>query len=378
MFDDKDAAFMRQALTEARKGRGLTSPNPCVGAVIVKDNQIVGRGFHKKAGTPHAEIHALRQAGAAARGATMYVTLEPCSHHGRTPPCSPAVAAAGIKKVIIGMLDPNPLVDGGGVSYLREKGIAVIHGLLEKECRDLNRPFIKLITSGRPLVIMKAGLTLDGRITLRKGVGDRITGPGSEHFVHRLRNRCDGIMVGIGTIEIDNPSLTTRIAGRKGHDPVRIIVDTSLRIAEDARVLTQSSAAATWIFCAASADFKKAARLEDSGASVFRVATAQDGRLDLVAVLRTLGARQLSSLLVEGGAALHGSLLNAGLVDQVQLFFAPIFAGDNGISVTSGHRMQGDASQAVRLENVSYRRCGDDMMVCGDVSYPADSPDQTG
>jgi diaminohydroxyphosphoribosylaminopyrimidine deaminase/5-amino-6-(5-phosphoribosylamino)uracil reductase len=378
MFDDKDAAFMRQALTEARKGRGLTSPNPCVGAVIVKDNQIVGRGFHKKAGTPHAEIHALRQAGAAARGATMYVTLEPCSHHGRTPPCSPAVAAAGIKKVIIGMLDPNPLVDGGGVSYLREKGIAVIHGLLEKECRDLNRPFIKLITSGRPLVIMKAGLTLDGRITLRKGVGDRITGPGSEHFVHRLRNRSDGIMVGIGTIEIDNPSLTTRIAGRKGHDPVRIIVDTSLRIAEDARVLTQSSAAATWIFCAASADFKKAARLEDSGASVFRVATAQDGRLDLAAVLSTLGARQITSLLVEGGAALHGSLLNTGLVDQVQLFFAPIFAGDNGISVISGHRMQGDASQAVRLENVSYRRCGDDMMVCGDVSYPADSPDQTG
>ncbi len=370
MFDDKDTAFMRQALTEARKGRGLTSPNPCVGAVIVKDNQIVGRGYHKKAGTPHAEIHALRQAGAAARGATMYVTLEPCSHHGRTPPCSPAVAAAGIKKVIIGMLDPNPLVDGGGVSYLREQGIAVTQGLLEKECRDLNRPFIQLITSGRPLVIMKAGLTLDGRITLRKGVGDRITGPGSENFVHRLRNRSDGIMVGIGTIEIDNPSLTTRIAGRKGHDPVRIIVDTSLRIAEDARVLTQSSAAATWIFCSASADFKKAARLEDSGASVFRVATAQDGRLDLAAVLSTLGARQITSLLVEGGAALHGSLLNAGLVDQVQLFFAPIFAGDNGISVTSGHQMQGDASQAVRLENVSYRRCGDDMMVCGDVSYP--------
>lgn len=378
MFDDIDAAFMRQALTEARKGRGLTSPNPCVGAVIVKDNQIVGRGYHKKAGTPHAEIHALRQAGAAARGATMYVTLEPCSHRGRTPPCSPAVAAAGIKKVIIGMLDPNPLVDGGGVSYLREQGIAVTHGMLEKECRDLNRPFIQLITSGRPLVIMKAGLTLDGRITLRKGVGDRITGPGSEHFVHRLRNHCDGIMVGIGTIEIDNPSLTTRIAGRKGHDPVRIVVDTSLRIAEDARVLTQSSAAATWIFCSVSADFKKAARLEDSGASVFRVATAQDGRLDLVAVLSTLGARQITSLLVEGGAALHGSLLNAGLVDQVQLFFAPIFAGDNGISVTSGYRMQGDASQAVRLENVSYRRCGDDMMVCGDVSYPADSPDQTG
>ena len=378
MFDDKDTAFMRQALTEARKGRGLTSPNPCVGAVIVKDNQIVGRGYHKKAGTPHAEIHALRQAGAAARGATLYVTLEPCSHHGRTPPCSPAVAAAGIKKVIIGMLDPNPLVDGGGVSYLREQGIAVTHGLLEKECRDLNRPFIQLITSGRPLVIMKAGLTLDGRITLRKGVGDRITGPGSENFVHRLRNRSDGIMVGIGTIEIDNPSLTTRIAGRKGHDPVRIIVDTSLRIAENARVLTQSSAAATWIFCSASADFKKAARLEDSGASVFRVATAQDGRLDLVAVLSTLGARQITSLLVEGGAALHGSLLNAGLVDQVQLFFAPIFAGDNGISVTSGHRMQGDASQAVRLENVSYRRCGDDMMVRGDVSYPADSPDQSG
>ncbi len=300
----------------------------------------------------------------------MYVTLEPCNHQGRTAPCSPAVAAAGITKVIIGMLDPNPLVDGSGLSYLRGEGIEVVHGLLEKECCDLNRPFIKFITSGRPLVIMKAGLTLDGRITLRKGVGDRISGPGSLGRVHRLRDRCDAIMVGIGTVEIDNPSLTTRIAGRKGRDPVRIIVDTSLRIAEEAQLLTQPSKAATWIFCSVSADRTKAARLEASGVSVFRVATVQDGRLDLKEVLSKLGTRQITSLLVEGGAALHGSLLNEGLVDQVQLFFAPIFAGDNGTSVISGYRVEGDAHQAIRLKNASYRRCGDDMMVCGDVTYP--------
>jgi diaminohydroxyphosphoribosylaminopyrimidine deaminase/5-amino-6-(5-phosphoribosylamino)uracil reductase len=300
----------------------------------------------------------------------MYVTLEPCSHQGRTPPCSPELAAAGIKKVIIGMLDPNPLVDGGGVSYLRGQGIEVIHGLLEKECGDLNRPFVHFITSGRPLVIMKAGLTLDGRITLRKGIGDRITGPSSARRVHRLRDRCDAIMVGIGTVEIDNPSLTTRIAGRKGHNPLRIIVDTSLRIAEEAQVLTQPAAAATWIFCSESADRTKAARLEDSGVSVLRVGTAEDGRLDLVKVLSALGARQVTSLLVEGGATLHGSLLKAGLVDQAQLFFAPIFAGDNGLNVISGYRVKGDADQAIRLENISYRRCGEDIMVCGEVVYP--------
>jgi diaminohydroxyphosphoribosylaminopyrimidine deaminase/5-amino-6-(5-phosphoribosylamino)uracil reductase len=184
-------------------------------------------------------------------------------------------------------------------------------------------------------------------------------------------------MVGIGTVEIDNPSLTTRISGKKGRDPLRIIVDTALRIAEDARVLTQPSAAATWIFCSAAADRTKAARLEDSGASVFRVATLEDGRLDLAKVLSTLGERKMTSLLVEGGARLHGSLLKGGLVDQVQLFFAPILAGDDGLSVISGYRVKGDADQAVRLENLSYRRCGDDMMVCGDVAYPQNSPDQT-
>lgn len=370
MFSDDDARFMHLALKEARKGAGRTSPNPCVGAVIVKDGKVVGTGYHKKAGTDHAEIHALGSAGMAAQGAVMYVTLEPCNHQGRTAPCSPAVAAAGIAKVVIGMLDPNPLVDGGGFAYLRQQGIEVHHGLLAEECRELNRPFLKFISTGRPLVIMKAALTLDGKITFRQGVGDTITGGESLRQAHRLRNTSDAIMVGIGTVAIDNPSLTTRISGRKGRDPLRIILDTSLRIDENAQVITQYSEASTWIFCSQSADPQKADRLQKAGVCIHRVATMENGRLNLPEVLRVLGNNQITSLLVEGGASVHGALLNERLVDCVNLFYAPVFGGEGGLSVISGHRVPGDRRQAVHLENVRQRRYGNDLMLSGDVVYP--------
>ncbi len=285
MLSRPDSHYMLQALRLARKGRGRTSPNPCVGAVIVKNGAIVGRGYHKKAGTPHAEILALQEAGAQANGAVMYVTLEPCNHTGRTPPCSRAVAARGIKKVVIGMLDPNPLVDGGGANYLQSRGIGIVSGLLEQKCQELNRAFIKYITTSLPLVIMKAGLSLDGRITYRKGQGGAITGQEGGRAVHLLRDRSDSILVGASTVAIDDPALTTRLENGKGKDPVRIILDSALGIRDDAKILTQNSAAPTWVFCSGMADTEKMERLRALGIVVHTVDTGKDGRLDLQEVL---------------------------------------------------------------------------------------------
>ncbi|MBE0584096.1 MAG: bifunctional diaminohydroxyphosphoribosylaminopyrimidine deaminase/5-amino-6-(5-phosphoribosylamino)uracil reductase RibD, partial [Desulfofustis sp.] len=359
---------MRRALAEARKGLGRTAPNPCVGAVIVKDGRIISTGYHRRAGTPHAEIHALRAAGPAARGATMYVTLEPCNHYGRTPPCSQAVADAGIAEVVIGMLDPNPLVDGSGVQYLRNRGIAVVTGVLEEQCRELNRPFLKHVSTSLPWVVMKAGLSLDGRITFRAGSCGSVTGPESLRHVHRLRDRYDAILVGIGTVEIDNPSLTTRLAGRRGRDPVRIILDTTLRIDEQARVVRQQSAAPTMIFCSKEADPEKRERLSSlPGVVIVEAACGDDGRLDLTDVLRLLGAEGITSVLVEGGAVVHGAFLTARLVDRVNLFYAPIFIGAGGISVVEQYQSMPDRGRAIRLTNTSIKRFGEDLLVAGDV-----------
>ncbi|MEN8189225.1 MAG: bifunctional diaminohydroxyphosphoribosylaminopyrimidine deaminase/5-amino-6-(5-phosphoribosylamino)uracil reductase RibD, partial [Thermodesulfobacteriota bacterium] len=208
-IEDIDAHFMRLALKEARKGQWKTSPNPCVGALVIKNGEIIGKGYHKKAGTPHAEIHALNDAGEHAAGSTVYVTLEPCNHAGRTPPCSHALVKSRVKRVVVGMGDPNPLVDGSGNSYLRAHGVDVTEGVLEEQCRAINLPFIKYITTRTPWVMMKAGVSLDGRISYQKGIGGRLTGPESSRYVHRLRHRMDAILVGIGTVEADNPSLTS-------------------------------------------------------------------------------------------------------------------------------------------------------------------------
>ncbi len=361
---------MREALRLAAKGRGRTSPNPCVGAVIVNDSTIVGSGYHRKAGTEHAEVLALHQAGSRARGGVMYVTLEPCNHSGRTGPCSHAVAASGIKKVVIGMLDPNPLVDGSGADYLRGRGVEIVSGLLEQKCRDLNRAFIKFITTSLPLVVMKAGLSLDGRINYRQGYGGGITGPEAGREVHRLRDRLDGILVGASTVEIDDPALTTRLVKKKGQDPVRIVLDTMLRVREDVKLFTQHSAAPTWVFCSKKADAGKMARLKSSGIIVHSVETGADGRVDLHEVLAVLGRNQITSLLVEGGATIHGAFLNARLVDRAHLFYAPIFAGDGGLPVIQGYQAEGGRNQAVRLAGVKIRKCGDDLLISGDVVYP--------
>ena len=369
-FSDTDITYMRLALREARKGIGRTSPNPCVGAVIVKDGEIIAHGYHKKAGAPHAEIEALNKAGERARGADMYVTLEPCNHHGKTPPCSRAVAASGIVRVFIGMLDPNPLVDGGGAGFLRSQGIEVHHGLLEEQCRRLNRPFLTHISLGRPWVVMKAGLTLDGRITFTKGRADAITGPESLKWVHRLRDRCDGILVGSNTVAIDDPSLTTRIKGRRGKNPIRVVLDTSLKISPRARVFAQNKDNRTWVFCAHSAPPEKIRVLQDKGAEIIQVKVDDTGRLDLHELLRTLGAKNITSLLVEGGAEVHGAFLKARLVDHLYFFYAPLIAGNGGTSVVQGFQDAGSREEAIRLHNAIHRRLGEDLMISGEVVYP--------
>ena len=361
---DSDRNYMRLALREAKKGIGRTSPNPSVGAVVVKNNKVVGKGYHKRAGTPHAEIHALREAGKRAKDATLYVTLEPCNHTGRTPPCTEAVLKAGISRVVIGMLDPNPGVAGGGAETLASKKVAVSSSILENECREINLPFIKHTTTGLPWVIMKAGMSIDGRIAAAPGQSTRITGQKSLQRVHALRNQVDAILVGIGTALVDDPSLTTRLHGRgSGRDPLRLVLDAELRLEEFSTMIQQESSAQTWIFCGRLADKKKRSKLEEAGAIVKTVPVSK-GMLNLEAVLTELGKAQITSVLVEGGSRMHGSFLQANLADQILLFVAPIFLGDQGVPLASfsGKKKTDMLSQ---LKIMSTRRYGEDVLIDG-------------
>jgi diaminohydroxyphosphoribosylaminopyrimidine deaminase/5-amino-6-(5-phosphoribosylamino)uracil reductase len=362
-----DCQYMRLALREARKGEGRTSPNPAVGAVVVRNGQVVGKGYHHQAGTPHAEVHALRAAGQQAKGATLYVTLEPCNHTGRTPPCSHAVHDAGIQRVVVGMGDPNPHVLGNGASYLIEHGIPVTMGVLESECRQLIRPFLKHSATGLPWVIMKAGSSLDGRIATRTGHSGWITGEQSRRQVHRLRDRVDGILIGVGTALADNPSLTTRLP-KGGRDAVRMVLDSHLRLEPTARLLTQSSPAPTWVFCGPHAKPARQRALEAAGAVVQRVGLDNDGRLAMLEVLQLVGAANLNTLLVEGGSGIHGAFLRQRLVDEVMLFVAPLFLGGDGLPLAGplGVSQVGDGP---RLTNVRTRRFGEDMLIRGEVAW---------
>lgn len=362
--EDNDQAFMKMALREAVKARGRTSPNPLVGAVIVRDGEVVGRGYHKRAGTPHAEVNAIRNAGDKTRGAEIYVTLEPCNHQGRTPPCTEAVLEAGLRRVVIGMPDPNPGVTGGGAAYLQSRGLTVAGGVLEDECRKINRPFIKLVTEGRPWVIMKAGLSLDGRIAAVDGRPGWITNERSRRFTHRLRDQADAILVGIGTALNDNPSLTTRLPGASHQDPLRVVLDSSLRLPPAARMLTQQSTAGTLIFCAAGAEAGRKGSLMAAGAEIVELPAAGQGQADLHLMLRELGRRGISSLLVEGGSKIHASFLSQGLVDQANLFYGPLFMGGDAVPLAGPLRL-GSVDEAPRLREIKCRRFDNDVMIEG-------------
>mgnify|MGYP000858717899 CR=1 FL=1 len=362
-----DKSYMKLALRLAARARGRTSPNPMVGAVVVKDGNIVGRGFHRKAGTPHAEILALKEAGAEARGATIYVTLEPCCHYGRTGPCCEAVIQAGIARVVVAMADPNPLVAGKGLKRLEEAGISVTLGVMEEEARRLNEVFLKYIATRLPFVVAKAAVSLDGKIATRSGQSRWITGPEARAYGHLLRDRYDAILVGIGTVLADDPALTTRLPGGGGRDPVRVVLDSRGRTPPGAKVLNQSSEAPTIIAVTKDAPFERIAALRGAGAEVLVV--GEGPRVDLPALMKLLAAREITSILIEGGAGVHGSALEAGIVDKAAWFIAPkIIGGSEAPGPVGGFGVDTPA-EAPELERVKMRRLGKDFCLEGYFRY---------
>jgi len=355
---------MRMALDLAAKGAGYVSPNPMVGAVVVKDGQVVGRGYHQAIGGPHAEVNAIDDAGDQSRDATLFVTLEPCNHHGRTPPCTRKILDAGIRQVVVAMADPNPHVTGGGLEFLRSQGVDVSCGICEVEAVHLNESFIKYARTNRPFVVLKMAATLDGRIATRTGDSRWVTGAQARAFVHQLRHAMDAIMVGVGTVMADDPALTTRLESGPGADPLRIVLDTHLTMIPTARMLNQSSPAETIIVCGPGAPVHKKQHLKDAGARILEV-PLYNGRIDPRLLMEQLGARGVSSLLVEGGAHVAGSLLQAGIVDKAHFFYAPkIMGGEDGIPMFAG---QGPAKMSACLDlcNTHVSRMGDDILVTG-------------
>jgi diaminohydroxyphosphoribosylaminopyrimidine deaminase/5-amino-6-(5-phosphoribosylamino)uracil reductase len=356
--------MMKRALVLARRGVGKTSPNPAVGCVVARNNEIVGEGWHRKAGTPHAEVHALRAAGESARGADVYVTLEPCAHYGKTPPCADALIRAGVARVFVGMTDPNPLVSGRGLDALRNAGIDVECGVLEPECRMVNEPFIKHVTTGLPFVILKSAMTLDGKTATATGDSKWVTNEESRRYVHRMRAKVDAVMVGVGTVLADDPQLTCRM-GVRGRDPLRVIVDSRLRTPLTAALFTMTSPAKT-VIAATEPDPSRVGAFEEAGAEIL-VCRQKGGRVDLEDLLRKLGARGIQSVLLEGGRELVGSALRTGIIDKYLLFYAPkILGAEGGFGLCAGagpDRM----ADAFRLRDVTVTRFGGDLLVTG---YP--------
>ncbi len=357
---------MKQALREARKGLGRTSPNPAVGAVIVRKGEVVARGYHRRAGLPHAEVEALGKLSKTSPEDSLYITLEPCNHLGRTPPCTHAILKSGIKRVVVGMKDPNPMVAGGGSQFLKENGIEIVENVLETECRKLNEDFLKFVESGRPFVIAKSALTMDGWIATSSGHSQWITNDKSRQFVHRLRDRVDAVMVGIGTVLADDPSLTARLTRGKGRDPLRIIVDTHLRTPVNAKLITHDSPADTLIVISEDAGLEDQERFRAKGVSAL-VCPTKAGKIDLDTLMTKLGEMSITSLLVEGGASITGSMLRERLIDKFYIFKAPkLLGGDDGIPMTTGPGAK-RMDECVILKEIKVRRFGDDILIRG---YP--------
>lgn len=364
-----DIKFMQRALRLARKGLGQTSPNPAVGAVIVKDGMVAGEGYHQKAGAPHAEIHAIRAAGDAARGGAIYVTLEPCNHYGRTPPCTRAILEAGIRRVIIGATDPNPNVAGGGAEFLRSRGLEIQVGCMEEECRLVLAPFAKQIVTGLPWVRSKAAMSLDGRIATRTGESRWITNERARSLGHGLRAISDAILVGRGTIVSDDPQLTSRIKGKTARNPARFVLDSGLQVGLESRVLNQTGRTVV-IGVEGRADLGKKKALEAKGAEVWLMPPDRHGRPEMGAVLKKMGEMGIQSVLVEGGAAIHGAFWDGGLVDEAFFFYAPVVIGGEDARPAIGGEGAGRLETAPRLKFVTHRRLKDNWLIHGFVTEP--------
>jgi len=359
-----DRNWMRRALELAARARGRTSPNPMVGAVIVKDGQVVGEGFHAYAGSDHAEVAALREAEAAAAGATLYVSLEPCCHQGRTPPCADQIVHAGIRRVVAACEDPNPSVSGRGIAALREAGITVEVGLFGEEAVRLNEAFFKYIRTGLPFVTLKVAASLDGKIATRTGESRWITGESARRRVHQLRNEVDAVLVGIGTVLRDDPLLTTRLGIADQRDPIRVIVDNLARLPLRAKAVNRASTAPTILAVAHMAPRGKLEALEREGVQVVVVENSPR-RVSLERLMEALGKRGILSVMIEGGAEINASALREGVVDKVLVFLAPILIGGKSTPTAVGGDGIESLGQALRLRDVRIERVDDDILVEG-------------
>ncbi|MFQ5846767.1 MAG: bifunctional diaminohydroxyphosphoribosylaminopyrimidine deaminase/5-amino-6-(5-phosphoribosylamino)uracil reductase RibD [Candidatus Methylomirabilales bacterium] len=360
---ERNPAYMQRALSLAARGRGRTSPNPMVGAVLTRHGAIVGEGYHAYAGGDHAELSALKAAGGSARGATCYVTLEPCAHYGKTPPCTQALIEAGITEVAIATYDPNPLVAGKGVRSLREAGVSVKVGLLQEEAVRLNETYVKYMRTGEPFVFLKAALSLDGKLATRTGDSQWMTGALARHRVHEMRNTLDAVVVGIGTVLKDDPMLTTRLGGPEDRDPLRVIVDSRGRLPLTAR-LFRAGSPPPLVAVGPRTSPARLRRLQERGAEV-TVLPPGEGGLSLPALTRELGRRQITSVMIEGGGKLATSALHAGIVDKVILMVAPILIGGK----TAPTLLQGDGveklAEALRVKQLTVERIGEDLVLEG-------------
>ncbi|MBN1693391.1 MAG: bifunctional diaminohydroxyphosphoribosylaminopyrimidine deaminase/5-amino-6-(5-phosphoribosylamino)uracil reductase RibD [Dehalococcoidales bacterium] len=358
-----DEHYMRLALKLARRGLGRTSPNPMVGAVIVKDGRIIAQGYHKAFGADHAEVAALKKAKEDVAGATLYVSLEPCRHHGKTPPCTDAIIGAKIGRVVIGMLDPDPRMRGESMKLLREKGIKTADGVLDDEARDLNEKYVKHRATGIPYVTLKWAQTLDGRIAAAGGSTTRVSSPPSLKLAHKLRATHDAILVGINTVLKDDPQLTTRLV--KGRNPLRVVLDSRLRTPLDARVLKDRDKAGTLVVTTPRAPARKLAALKKMDVEVLAVPPDKDDRIDLKKLLKALGARDVSSLLVEGGGEVLASFLRLGLGDKLVVIISPKILGKGTDSVSDLNIT--DLARAYKLTFDKVYRSGEDIVVEGKV-----------
>ena len=354
--------FMQKALALAAKGKGRTSPNPMVGAVIVKSNKIIAADYHRKAGTSHAEILALKKAGPKARGAALYINLEPCCHtEKKTPPCTKLIIKSGVKKVVAAMLDPNPKVSGRGIKELQNAGIKTEVGIMKAEAGKLNETFVKFITKKEPFVILKIAQSIDGKIATSKGESRWITGEEAREYVHKLRNEVDAVLVGIGTVRKDNPSLDCRIKG--GRNPYRIIVDSNLQIPLNAKVLKHNDSK-TIIAAAKTVNKKKMDCLKSKGVNILFV-KANAGKIDLKELIKELGKLDIMSVMIEGGSSINASALSSGVVDKIMFFVAAKIIGGTDAVSSVGGKSPSLLKNAVRIKNLQIKKIGEDFLFEG-------------
>ncbi|MDP2913487.1 MAG: bifunctional diaminohydroxyphosphoribosylaminopyrimidine deaminase/5-amino-6-(5-phosphoribosylamino)uracil reductase RibD [Candidatus Omnitrophota bacterium] len=374
---NKDERYMRMAIRLAGKAEGLTSPNPAVGALVVKDDRVVGKGYHERRGLPHAEVTALKTAASRSKGATLYVSLEPCDHFGMTPPCTDAIIKSGIKRAVIGMTDPNPITNGRGIAKLMRYGIKTSIGVLEEEARRINLPYIKYITKKIPYVTVKVAESIDGKIATATGDSRWITSEESREYVHKLRAKVDAVMVGVNTVLKDDPLLLSKAAVKR--QPARIIVDSRLRTPLNAKLFSDIASSQVIIATAEDTGSGRSRTYTQRGAKVLNV-KSRHGRIDLKSLFKALGRLEMSHILVEGGGELIWSLVKEGLVDRFLFFIAPIIIGGR----TAVTAVEGDGfakiRKAVRLNNVTIKRFGHDLLIeagvtrhCEDAKRPKQS-----